>query len=113
MGSCFSLHLKGLSQDHHHLNGNTFSHYSLTSSTSYLDFLYPTFSETEANLGYDDGGGGGSGCRTTLPLIDEWGEIVLNDEMIVGPAVITEGETDLAQARHVREAESRGFHDED
>ena len=28
-------------------------------------------------------------------------------------AVITEGETDLAQARHVREAESRGFHDED
>ena len=32
-------------------------------------------------------------------------------------AVITEaseeGETDLAQAMHVREAESRGFHDED
>ena len=33
------------------------------------------------------------------------------------PAVITEsseeGETELAHVRHVREAESRGFHDED
>ena len=34
-------------------------------------------------MAYDEGGGGGGGgCRTTLPLIDEWGEIVLNDEMI-------------------------------
>ena len=51
MGSCFSLHLKCLSQDHHHLNGNTFSHYSLTSSTSYLDFLYPTFRQVHT---FDD-----------------------------------------------------------
>ena len=33
-------------------------------------------------MGQDDGDGGGGGRRTTLPLIDEWGEIVLNDEMI-------------------------------
>ena len=65
-------------------------------------------------MGQGDGGGGGR--RTTLPLIDEWGEIVLNDEMI-GEQVVTgaseEGETELAQVRHVHEVESRGFHDED
>ena len=38
MGSCFSFHYK-YNQD---LHGNTFSHYSLTSSTSCID-LYPTF----------------------------------------------------------------------
>lgn len=136
MGSCFSLRYKYFNQqDHHHLNGNTFSHYSLTSATSYLDFLYPTFSrETEPDEVHDMGdpgdGDGGGGRRTTLPLIDEWGEIVLNDgpELDLGESEYLhdnvfsesqpeeEGETaDLAHhvPRHVREAERRGFHDED
>ena len=38
-------------------------------------------------MAYDTGQGDGAGGerRTTLPLIDEWGEMVLNDEMITEP----------------------------
>ena len=43
------------------------------------------------DMGQDDGDGGGR--RTTLPLIDEWGEIVLNDEMIGEPAGIAPKES--------------------
>ena len=58
-------------------------------------FTYP--SETEADLvydmGQDDGDGGGGGRRTILPLIDEWGEIVLND----GP------ELDLGESEYLHD----------
>ncbi len=79
----------------------------------------------ENDPGGGGGGGGGDGNARpsfrdrSLPAIDEWGEIVLNDETT--PALANGAAQDdvatvmvgrQAASVHIREAESRGFHDE-
>ena len=85
MGGCLSLRYKYCQED---LQGNTFSHYSLTSATSCLD-LYPTIrfvgEEEEEEDDDEEEVGEAEGAsrrpnpwrRSSVPLIDEWGEIVI------------------------------------
>ena len=61
---------------------------------------------TFAALGEEEEEGG-------LPQIDEWGEIVvLDDEMVTSAAAEPVSPSAEFALQHVREAESRAFHDE-
>ena len=109
MGGCLSLRWKFHSSSSKDLSGNTFSHYSLTSETSYLD-LYPNIRYVE-HCSEDDEDGeedevvylahhrGSNLSRHSFPnshssslvdrrrshhfpLIEDWGEIVISDEIV-------------------------------
>ena len=106
------------------LTGNTFSHYSLTSATSCLD-LYPairyvegTGESEEDDISYTESSCDGmrmssSGRRhattttttrwrrSSVPLIDEWGEIVLRDEDN-DTTCATSGETLITSSQSVK-----------
>eukprot|EP00096_Caligus_rogercresseyi_P006981 TRINITY_DN2414_c0_g1_i2.p1 TRINITY_DN2414_c0_g1~~TRINITY_DN2414_c0_g1_i2.p1 ORF type:complete len:136 (+),score=35.05 TRINITY_DN2414_c0_g1_i2:618-1025(+) len=72
MGGCLSIHSFIGLRSNQGLQESTFSHYSLSSESSYLD-LYPTFHYVECNSSStdDDVVSSSHWRRSSVPLLDE------------------------------------------